>query len=458
MLRVSSYNIFICTDEKTEEYLLIHGYTGALDIVSKDIYQIILKGEQETSALQELEEEDLSILKSRGYITEKTFEEEVEVFRSVAEAISKQDSSGTAITLIPSYDCNFRCSYCAEKKLKTNGQKWFEKRMEKNTVNAVFKHFDAARQGGECIGSIILYGGEPLLPENYDIIEYIVEECGERNIPVSCITNGYHTENFEALLKEGKIKAVQITLDGPEPVHNARRYLTQKKPTFSKIVENIEKYLELGIQVTVRTNVDAKNISTLNELNQFFYDRGWTAKPNFSNYFKSVHACYISNDEEKINELNIIKNLNENYLSGSKLYYNSIYSTILQKFEGIFNNKGYAPLTTAFCGASRNMLVIDPYEYIYTCWDATGIEENIVGKIDDDGKLTFNDNYSYWRDRRVQNMKECSKCAYALFCGGGCPSFAKVSNGDIYTSYCDYYKEIFNEAAAHVYKKHAVNL
>ena len=35
--RKSSYTITVCVDEKDKQYMLIHGYTGAIDLVSEQL-------------------------------------------------------------------------------------------------------------------------------------------------------------------------------------------------------------------------------------------------------------------------------------------------------------------------------------------------------------------------------------------------------------------------------------
>ena len=39
--RKSSYTIAVCVDEKDKQYMLIHGYTGAIDLISEKLYSIL---------------------------------------------------------------------------------------------------------------------------------------------------------------------------------------------------------------------------------------------------------------------------------------------------------------------------------------------------------------------------------------------------------------------------------
>lgn len=43
--RKSSYTIAICVDEEQKQYVLAHGYTGAIDIVNIEIKEYLTKNE-----------------------------------------------------------------------------------------------------------------------------------------------------------------------------------------------------------------------------------------------------------------------------------------------------------------------------------------------------------------------------------------------------------------------------
>ena len=78
--------------------------------------------------------------------------------------------------------------------------------------------------------SIDWYGGEPLL--EMDLIKNMSKQfiaiCQEKEVQYnsSMVTNGYHlTPQIAKELKELKVENIQITIDGPEDIHNARRIL-----------------------------------------------------------------------------------------------------------------------------------------------------------------------------------------------------------------------------------------
>lgn len=64
--RKSSYTITVCVDEKDKQYMLIHGYTGAIDLVSEQLLVTLNSFSNEN----EFEPEILQVLIDRGYLTE----------------------------------------------------------------------------------------------------------------------------------------------------------------------------------------------------------------------------------------------------------------------------------------------------------------------------------------------------------------------------------------------------
>lgn len=86
MERVSSYVISIKLEESNGKYLLIQGYTGAIDIVKESIALKL-----ENNDIAGLPEVTLQTLRSRGYITDRTKEEEVGYVERIAHALHKRD-------------------------------------------------------------------------------------------------------------------------------------------------------------------------------------------------------------------------------------------------------------------------------------------------------------------------------------------------------------------------------
>lgn len=108
-LRTSSYLIPVKLESEPGKYMLIHGYTGAIDIVTESL----LKKIQAAASGVDLPEDTLQALIKRGYITTRSQEEEYAYVARIAKALHKKECLlHTSFTWVVTYNCNFRCPYC----------------------------------------------------------------------------------------------------------------------------------------------------------------------------------------------------------------------------------------------------------------------------------------------------------------------------------------------------------
>ena len=75
-LRASSYIIPVKLESEEGKYMLIHGYTGAMDIVDSELKSYIFSSNQFNKETFPFADVFFELLKSRGYLTIKTKEDE----------------------------------------------------------------------------------------------------------------------------------------------------------------------------------------------------------------------------------------------------------------------------------------------------------------------------------------------------------------------------------------------
>ena len=77
-------------------------------------------------------------------------------------------------------------------------------------------------------------------------------------------------------------------------MHNSRRYLINKVPTFSKILQNIDSILKIedGPKISVRINVDKNNYDAVIDLYNIFKSKEWTENKKFDFYTKKC-TCLL---------------------------------------------------------------------------------------------------------------------------------------------------------------------
>ena len=434
--RKSSYTITVCVDEKDKQYMLIHGYTGAIDLVSEQLLVTLNSFSNEN----EFEPEILQVLIDRGYLTEKTEEEEQEYFKRLATALFRKETlMQKGFTFLVTYHCNFCCPYCYEKDISAE-KAVFTKEMVDKAYRAITEISSDERL---CAMNITLYGGEPLLKENKEIVFYIVKRGKEYDFTFSAISNGYDLDYYEDLLSPEYIKQIQITIDGISQRHNQRRIHRYGIPTFDKIVNNIGLALNKGVQVCVRVNTDKNNANDLEELQRVFTDLHY-----MDNALFSVDSALLKSysDDTK----NIYQYFSEKeFIAWHKTHNLKIscqdYGTYRRIYSAIKQAKPLA-FRPIFCGAQTSGFVLDPLGNIYTCWEVVNRKEHCIGSYMANDEIVWNtDILDKWRQVHIIHNASCSKCKYALLCGGGCPALNFTEH------HCIHMEDIVRYAATKAY-------
>ncbi len=455
MIRTSDYNIRLDFNEDTEQCLMIQGVHGSFDILEKKYAHILESCKEDISKVNELPEDIKEGLVKRGYLTTLTEEDEFEFVTKLCKGMNDRGRKRLSITLLPTYNCNFRCEYCFERNLQCNGAEWLNGKMSFEMIDVIFTKLKSAKEEGYKLESIYLFGGEPLLRTNYDIVKRICDRAREINMPICCISNGYDLDKYVELVKEFNFRYVQITIDGIGEEHDKRRYLTGGQGTYDRIMENVQLGLEKGINIVLRTNVNTKNLEAISDLITFYKSNGWTEMLNFSYYFKTTMKCY---DEigESLSEVELMTKMAELYGEDiSKFQFNSIYQGLSTRLVDMLENNTFAPFRSGYCGANMGMYTIDPYGDIYPCWDVLSEKEHSIGRVNvETCEFEFNDNLENWKGRTVDKLDECKKCKYMMFCGGGCAAQSKVLYNDINRAYCDDFVDIFKQVAVDVCSKY----
>ena len=195
------------------------------------------------------------------------------------------------------YNCNFRCPYCFERRESKDGahQIVFTQEM----VDKVYNAMDIIQPRKLLRKNVItLYGGEPLLAENKEIVTYIIAEGQKRGYKFSIITNGYDLDSFLDVLSSDNIEEMQITIDGPKEIHNQRRIHYKDIETFNKIIENVRLILPKGITIRVRMNTDNLNVGKFADLKIYFEQIGFYKYPNFHLYSAPLYDSDSVSDTE----------------------------------------------------------------------------------------------------------------------------------------------------------------
>jgi len=128
---------------------------------------------------------------------------------------------------------------------------------------------------------LLLYGGEPLLKKNHEVVKYIVNKGVSLGYRFAAISNGFELENYEDILGPDKLGALQITIGGPRDQNNTTRVHKDGVPTFDKILSNVEMALSKGCKIAIRMNTNIENIDKISVLHELFEKKGFYKNPLF---------------------------------------------------------------------------------------------------------------------------------------------------------------------------------
>jgi uncharacterized protein len=290
---------------------------------------------------------------------------------------------------------------------------------------------------------ITIFGGEPFLnsARQKDLMAYIIDKSNEADLSLCFVTNGYYLEEYIPVIKKGKIREVQVTLDGTEQMHNNRRFLKGGGGTFVKIVKGIDACLKENINVNLRMVVDKENIDNLSGLAQFAIDKGWTKSRNIKtqigrNY--ELHHCQSSPDKlfDRVSLYESIFKITKDQPHILE-FYKPAYS--VSKFLAE-NEELPEPLFDS-CPACKTEWAFDYTGKIYSCTATVGKDEESLGTFYPD-ITRKKDIIEQWESRDVTSIPECKECSVQLACGGGCGSVARNRTGSICSSDCRPVKEL----------------
>lgn len=485
-LRTSGYVIYVELPDNRQEVLLVHGYTGAYDKVSRRVALYLRSLEPGTAPgplygtwAPELEtdgrepivrpsDDTIEVLKRRGYLTDKSVDEERAFFQKMASKLHTQvQRNMPGYILMPTYQCNLRCPYCFQDHMRTQPAfRHLLRTMQPEVVDRLFKALPIIEAGhGVEPGSTVprpftFFGGEPLLRQGRPIIEYILRKAQDLGkARFSAITNATELDAYADLLGPDNISSLQITLDGPPREHDQRRIYPDGSGSFEQIARNIDLALDRGVKISIRLNVDRNNVEELPELVEELHTRGWVTRKGFSVYAAPVHANNGKTAEESTFgswELTHALLRMREQLPRARVIATPD-DGLRDRVRRIFEEQASPmPFYKAdFCGAHNRMYVFDAFGDIYACWERTGDPKIRIGHLSEAGEPVMNAAITaQWRSRNIVSNPVCRKCRYSFYCGGGCAILAERQNGSMHSNYCDSFGKRFRTMAAVAYQDH----
>jgi uncharacterized protein len=374
-------------------------------------------------------------LAEQGYLVDE--KEEERLYRSkYLDFLDSREKDEVQLFFVPNYSCNFACTYCYQDEYTAAKQE-----LTTVVIDAFFGYINREFAGQKKY--LTVFGGEPLLnsPKQKELITYMLRLANESNLEVCFVTNGYSLVEYIDILKNARIREIQVTLDGIGNMHDQRRFLKGGGSTFEKIVEGIDSCLLNGLPVNLRMVVDKENIGGLPEMARFAIQKGWTT----SEFFKTqlgrnyeLHHCQATS-EKLFTRISLYETIYQQVKQHPYIleFYKPAYS--ISKFLAE-NHSLPDPLYDA-CPACKTEWAFDYTGQIFSCTATVGKEDESLGTFYPE--IIRNETMiSSWEDRDVTAIPECRTCNMQLACGGGCGSVAKNRTGLVCSTDCRPVKEL----------------
>lgn len=241
---------YVC-DLDCHHSVIFNGLTKGFIPIQNEALESYVKILKQPNEYLETHPSLLNVLKDWGFIVEDDFDEHKYLKN---ERYNYVNSSEYKTSLIPTFECNYRCWYCIQ-------QREIKSRYEENW-DLVLKHIKKYIIENN-IKSYVLswFGGEPLIEPK--IIQEISLElrafCNIHNVDFSSgiTTNGsLLSEDIILMLKHCGINYFQIALDGDLPYHDKVKNDGVNPSSFKLVLNNIVNLLSINpsAQVTLRIN------------------------------------------------------------------------------------------------------------------------------------------------------------------------------------------------------------
>jgi len=314
------------------------------------------------------------------------------------------------LTIAPTLECNFRCTYCGQKKAPVS--------FSETDLKLLDRFFAKVIDRGTRSVVVHWYGGEPTLrvPDILKTTEMLLAriERPEDRFRAEMFTNAWLLdEKMARELSQGcHIGTLMISLDGPEYIHNIRR---GGSGVVGNLVETLDR-IELGLRyfhVKTRIHCDLENVGRMGELLDELASRGFTRAAERYGHRLFVHFAKIYDFTEQCAHVRKTRIPHGQW--------GEIETDLLAQAQACGFSVDWLPRRSSgtYCmGQRENAFLIVPGGYVYTCFhqDLTDPEE-ASGRLDDERIAR-----STAGGMDASERAECANCLYLPICSGQCPN------------------------------------
>ncbi|WP_405582855.1 radical SAM protein [Streptomyces sp. NBC_01190] len=367
-----------------------------------------------TGDLSGLEPAELERLAGLGVLVDREENELAAVTGRLRAGSARRQTR--AVTIMPTSYCNMACDYCGQEHRKAAHD---ARRMDRTARRVEAMIADPETSAVK----VTWFGGEPLLALR------VIREMSARFTSAAdrhgtaysarMATNGslLTVRTLEELHLDWRLTSMELTIDGPEAVHNRRRIMRNSRGTFRRTVEVLGEVVRRGrvpgLDIRIRVNIDNGNEDHVTDLLDDLACLG-LADRQVRIQLSPVHSW--GNDVSAVE-------LQANAYAGREARWLRTAEALGLYFVALPGST----VSTTCIATSRSGEIIDTAGRIYSCSehplvpgvrdtqvvaevaDLTGAAPRPAGAFDD------------WYDQVDSGGAQCARCPILPVCGGSCP-------------------------------------
>lgn len=366
-------------------------------------------------------------------------EEEEQILTTFNSVINKKKKKAPHYVIYITDKCNQRCPYCFEG--NEGVLRKIDSSMNKNQVDNILDFIHGMNGSDMESPQITLFGGEPLLEENKDLVEYTLRKLKEYDFTNNVIvTNGITLNTYYEILSryESIVSGLVLTINGLGDLHDNIR----GSKSFDKIIANIKEILEKDIKIDIQINilVSQDNICYLKNIIEYLRNINIYGHPRVSINVGRIQ-CRTNPDNPHYK-----RELPYKDFFSSMIHY---YSTDIFDYEAVTIGSEMGFLADLIAHWKKNRIFVPSFSgceaiypgrlcffldgKIYPCTEVTGNNKYVVG---DYNLGEFNQLYTTISSLDTSEYDKCKKCKYRLLCNGGCFVSGCEVNGKTGVPYC----------------------
>jgi uncharacterized protein len=424
MWKVSQYTVARSLSEQglPSQVLVFNTLSSrCLSVRSADWARILCALDNPEGASEEVRLAIANLVKAGMLVGDET--DERERFGASFDAIRQRPKRIFPILAVTTA-CNIGCTYCYEAGVQGKTMtpevvagvlRWLERRVVEDGIREIHP---------------LLFGGEPLLYPKilFRIMDGFNEMCARHGAfgLFGGSSNGMlMTPDLARDLAKRGLTQIQISLDGPEHIHDDRRIGKKGEPSFAQALLGIKAAVEHVHNVTVKVNFDRHNRAAVSALFDRLLEEGLGRKVDI----KLEAIALQFRDSKVIHDPAVVippesPEMAEAYLG----------LTLEAEQRGIRVRRDTAH-TTPCMFSSHHGVIIGPDGDIHKCISLVGRKELRVGTVLEEGY----DEGEYRRQMNtMKRIEDCfeEKCPYIPVCAGGCAYESVVRTGRYDLRFC----------------------